>query len=186
MMPWAILQGNSDCLDANGQAIFNATVRQSRRSEHGVGWRGALDFDGNGGGANEYRENIIDGTPNVLLYRRPGPLNPAILRWSTRDGNVVGPTGQGMEGRLAQGPKCDTNGNGMDDFDEVFEPTGLVSPDYTVACPDSPWLIIIPIVEYDGGQTVAIKGLALAYVKTYGCLATSAPGAGGRGRGIRR
>ena len=181
MMPWSILQGDSDCLDAQGKPLFaaNCSVKVGAQSKYGGGWRGALDFDGNGGGANDYRDNIIDGTTDTYYCidgQVVSPCDTSVV--DIENGNVVGPTEQGLEGRLAQGPECDTNGNNKDDFDEVFEPTGQVSPAYTVACPDSPWLIIIPIVEYDGGQTVTIKGWALAYVKTYGCLATSAPGAG--------
>ena len=72
-------------------------------------------------------------------------------------------------------PKCDGNGNGVDDFDEVFEPTGLASPEYTVACPDSPWLIIIPIVSYESVPVhqVTIRGWSLAYLKGYGCYSNS-------------
>ena len=180
MMPWSILEGDTDCLDAQAKPIFAAScsVKVGAQSKYGGGWRGALDFDGNGGGANEYGDNIVDGTTDTH-YCIDGqvvePCETSVV--DIQNGNVVGPTEQGLEDRLAQGPECDTNSNGKDDFDEVFEPTGEVSPAYTVACPDSPWLIIIPIVEYDGGQTVTIKGWALAYIKTYGCLETSAPGA---------
>jgi hypothetical protein len=63
IMPWSILQGDSDCLDAAGKPLFAAScsVKVGAQSKYGGGWRGALDLDGNGGGANEYRDNIIDG-----------------------------------------------------------------------------------------------------------------------------
>ena len=172
LMPWSIVQGDSSCLDANGNAIFGQTcsVKLGAQSKFGGGWRGALDFDGNGGGANEYRDNIIDGeadTAYCIAGQAAPPCESSVVDIQT--GNVVGPSQQGIEARLAGGPACDSDGNGKDDFDEVFVSTGLASPAYTVACPDSPRLIMIPIVEYDGGQTVTIRGWSLAYFDTYYC-----------------
>jgi hypothetical protein len=37
-------------------------------------------------------------------------------------GNKVGGTGHGIDARLLNEPTCDTNGNGIDDFGEVFVP----------------------------------------------------------------
>jgi hypothetical protein len=177
MMPWSILQGDSDCLDAQGAPLFAAScsVKVGAQSSFGGGWRGALDLDGQGGGANEYRDNIVDGQADTY-YCIDGQLVPPCQTSivDIKTGNMVGPTEQGLEGHLAAGPKCDANSNGKDDFDEVFKPTGQVSPAYTVACSNSPWLVIIPIVEYTGGDTVNIKGWALSYVKAYGCVDSSA------------
>jgi hypothetical protein len=176
LMPWSIVYGDSDCLDSNNNAIFSqvCSVKMGAQGKYGGGWRGALDFDGNGGGASEYRDNIIDGEADTMYCiegQDDPPCESSII--DIKNGNVVGPTEQGIEGRLAQGPQCDANSNGKDDFTEVFAPTGMSSPAYSVSCPDSPWLLLIPIVEYDGGQTVTIRGWALSYFETYYCAGSS-------------
>jgi Flp pilus assembly protein TadG len=176
LMPWSVVQGDSPCLDASGNAIYGQTcaVKLGAQSKYGGGWRGALDFDGNGGGANEYRDNIIDGEADTV-YCIEGQADPPCeeTEIDIKNGNIVGPTQQGIEGHMAPGPSCDANGNGKDDFNEVFLATGQASPAYTVACPDSPWLMVIPIVEYDGGQTVTIRGWSLVYFETYYCAGAS-------------
>lgn len=187
MMPWALLQSDTNCLDATtGKAIFGATCQVKVGAQNGIGgWRGALDYDGNGGGANEYRENIIDGTVDTV-YCIEGDPSPACANAETvvdsLTGNKVGPTDQGIEDRWTTGAKCDSNGNGKDDFDEVFTPTGQVSPAYTVSCPDSPWLIILPIISYESTpiHTVTIRGWTLAYLESYACVGGNNCG-GGKG-----
>jgi len=177
-MPWALLLGDTNCLDGTtGKAIFGATCQVKVGAQDGVGgWRGALDYDGNGGGSNEYRDNIIDGTVD-WLYCIQGDPEPACAGSHTivdaLTGNKVGPTGQGIDTRWATGAQCDTKTvNGKDDFNEVFTPTGHVSPAYTVSCPDSPWLIIIPIITYESTpiHTVTIRGWTLAYLSSYACF----------------
>ena len=130
MMPWALLEGDTNCLDSSGNAIFSAAcvVKVGAQNPIANGWRGALDYDGNGGGANEYRDNIIDGTTDwsYCIAGQETPGCHSVI--DTLSGNKVGPTDQGIEGRLAQGAQCDGNGNDIDDFEEVFEPTGQVSP----------------------------------------------------------
>jgi hypothetical protein len=173
MMPWALLQGDSSCLDASGKAIFGATCTVKIGAQGSVsGWRGALDFDGTGGGASEYRDNIVDGESDwsyCISGQDPPPCHGTV---DALQGNKVGPTDAGIGERLAQGAQCDGDGTGVDDFDEVFIPTGMVSPEYTVACPESPWLIIVPIVSYDSVpvKTVTIRGWALGYLKSYVCV----------------
>ena len=176
MMPWGLLQGDTNCLDANGDAIFGGTCQVKVGAQDGIGgWRGALDYDGSGGGANEYKANIIDGTVNWLYCIQGDPV-PGCLSSVTiidaLDGNKVGPTDSGIEARWATGARCDKNINSKDDFNEVFTPTGQVSPAYTVSCPDSPWLIIIPVVSYEATpiQTVTIRGWSLAYLQSYACV----------------
>jgi hypothetical protein len=175
MMPWALLQGDSSCLDATGAAIFGMTCTVKVGAQDGLGgWRGALDFDGNGGGASEYRDNIVDGTSDwsyCISGQDPPPCHGTV---DALTGNKVGPTDLGIDERLLAEPTagCDANSNGIDDFDEIFAPTGLVSPEYSVACPNSPRLVIIPIVSYDSIpiQTVTIRGWTLGYLKSYGCV----------------
>ena len=176
MMPWALLQGDTNCLDAHGKAIFGATCQVKVGAQNGIGgWRGALDYDGNGGGANEYRDNIIDGTVSTTYCIAGDPAPACVGSMTVVDsltGNKVGPTGQGIDSRLAAGPSCDGDGNGNDDFDEVFTPTGQASPAYTVSCPDSPRLVILPIISYESTpiHTVTIRGWTLAYLESYACV----------------
>jgi len=176
MMPWGLLRGDTNCLDAiTGTAIFSATCQVKVGAQDGIGgWRGALDYDGKGGGGAEYKANIIDGKVDTL-YCIQGDTAPGCVTSvsiiDALDGNKVGVTGSGIDTRLATA-KCAGNGNGKDDFNEVFTATGQVSPAYTVSCPDSPWLIIIPIITYEHIpiQTVTIRGWSLAYLQSYGCV----------------
>jgi hypothetical protein len=178
MMPWALLEGNTNCLDADGDAIYGSTCSVKVGAAGGIlGWYGALDFDGNGGGSAEYKANIIDGTTNTR-YCIAGDPSPgcvsAVPVVDALDGNKVGPTDQGIDTRIAQGgTACDTDSSGKDDFDEVFQDNPGPGATYTVAC-NSPRLVIIPIVSYSGTppvQTVTIRGWSLAYLDTYWCVA---------------
>ena len=173
MMPWALLQGNSACLDSSGNAIFGATCSVKVGAGSSItGWYGALDYDGKGGGASEYRDNIIDGTTQTK-YCIAGDTSPgcvsAVSVVDSLDGNKVGPTGSAIDTRELTAP-CDKNSNGKDDFNEIFAANGGAGATYTVIC-DSPRLIIIPIVSYSSTpvQTVTIRGWSLAYLDTYWC-----------------
>jgi Putative Flp pilus-assembly TadE/G-like len=175
MMPWALLQGESVCLNAAGDAILNASCSVKVGAASGItGWYGALDFDGNGGGASEYRANIIDGTTD-WKYCIDGDPSPgcvsAVSVIDTLTGNKVGPTGSGIEARLSA-VGCDGNGNGRDDFGEVFQTNPGGHPTYVTACPDSPRLVIIPIVSYTNVpvKKVTIEGWSLAYLSGYSCV----------------
>jgi Putative Flp pilus-assembly TadE/G-like len=179
-LPWGLLRGDTNCLDAvTGAAIFGATCQVKVGADSGItGWRGALDYDGGGGGSNEYYDNIVDGDVERLYCIQGDPAPGCVSSYTAVDsltGNKVGKTGQGIEDRWATGAQCDNSGNGKDDFNEVFTPTGQVSPAYTVSCPDSPWLIIIPIITYENVpvQTVTIRGWTLAYLSSYGCVGGS-------------
>jgi hypothetical protein len=185
MMPWALLQGESPCLDPDGAAIFNATCSVKVGAGGGLtGWYGALDFDGNGGGASEYRANIIDGTTN-WKYCIEGDDSPgcvsAVSVIDTLTGNKVGPTGEGIDDRV-ETAICDTNLNNVDDFSEVFQANPGGNPAYVTICPQSPRLIIIPIVSYTDVpvKKVTIRGWALAYLSDYSCVdATNCSGGNG-------
>jgi len=184
MMPWAILQGESSCLDASGDAIWgqDCVVKVGAGSSI-AGWHGALDYDGNGGGSAEYESNIIDGMTDTT-YCAAGAFSdpcPGTTLVADLDGNKVGGTGQGIETRLASGPACDNNGNLTDDFDEVFQPDPSGISDFVVVCPDSPRAVIIPIVSISGTpvQDVTIVGWTLAYLKAYSCVDNSVAAAGG-------
>jgi hypothetical protein len=184
MMPWAVIEGDTDCLDSNGDAVYGTDcVVKVGAGDSINGWHGALDFDGNGGGSNEYEGNIVDGTVDTIYCAEGDFLDPCpgTTQVHDLDGNKVGGTNHGIDERLTQGPDCDNNGNGKDDFDEVFQtdPTGI--NDYVVTCPTSPNVIVIPIVSYDSTpiQQVTIQGWTLAYLNYYGCSSASAVPIGG-------
>lgn len=176
MMPWAMVLGESACLDSAGNPIFGITcaVKVGADSSQITGWYGALDYDGTGGGSAEYEQNIVDNTV-AWKYCIAGDQSagcvtsvPAI---NTLDGNKVGGTDQGIDTRLSEAP-CDTNGNDVDDFLEVFKPnTTGGGADYTVIC-ESPRLVIIPIVTYSSVpiHEVTIRGWSLGYLEGYQCV----------------
>jgi hypothetical protein len=177
-MPWGLLLGDSPCLDAQGHAILNVSCAVKVGHDSIIkGWRGALDFDGVGGGAAEYKDNIVDGETDTT-YCVDGLIAPEPPECQSStvdglDGNKVGGTAGGIKDRLSVGPECDKNSNGKDDFDEVFH-TNINLPNlplYTVNCPTSPWLIMIPIITANQipVKTVTIRGWALGYLKGYGC-----------------
>jgi len=175
MMPWALLQGESVCLNASGNAILNAGCSVKVGAGSGItGWYGALDFDGNGGGASEYKARIIDGTTawRYCIHDDPAPgCISAVSVIDTLTGNKVGPTGSGIDTRVSP-VSCDTNHNGKDDFGEVFQTNPGGHPTYVTACPDSPRLVIIPIVSYTNVpvKKVTIEGWSLAYLSGYSCV----------------
>lgn len=86
----------------------------------------------------------------------------------------MGPTGEGIDERV-ETAVCDTNLNGIDDFSEVFQPKPGGNPTYVTACPNSPRLIIIPIVSYTDVpvKKVTIEGWSLAYLSGYSCVDAS-------------
>lgn len=182
IMPWGLLQGDSACLNPSGTPILNADCVVKVGASDGVGgWTGALDLDGSGGGASEYRDNIIDGESETNYCAR-GEAGPGCTsEVDALDGNKVGPTGTAIDARLSNEPTpgCDKNGNGKDDFNEVFAPSTGGGPAYTMVCPDSPRVIFIPVVSYSSTpvKTVSIEGWALAYLDFYGCV----PDCGGSG-----
>jgi hypothetical protein len=177
LVPWAIVLGDSACLDATGIQIPGADCSVKVGAGLGTtGWYGALDLDGNGGGSSEYESNIIDGTAETV-YCAEGQTEPACETTvvDALPGNKVGGTGSGIDERLLAEatPGCDENGNDIDDFDEVFlANTSGSGPNYTVGCADSPRLIIVPIVTLNGDpvKSVNIEGWALAYLKGYRCV----------------
>jgi hypothetical protein len=179
-----VVEGQSACLDSSGNAIYGVDCVVKVGADEGInGWRGALDYDGGGGGSNEYEENIVDGTVDTIYCAEGDFVDPCpgTTQVHDLDGNKVGGTDHGIDDRLAQGPDCDHNGNGKDDFDEVFEtdPTGI--NDYIVTCPTSPNVIVIPIVSYSETPVheVTIQGWTLAYLNYYGCSSASAVPIGG-------
>jgi hypothetical protein len=186
LMPWALVFGDSLCLDANNDPIpgMNCSVKVGAGS--GVtGWYGALDLDGNGGGSAEYESNIIDGTAETgycAVGQTDASCETTII--DALSGNKVGGTGHGIDDRLKAEPTagCSKDGNATDDFAEVFSPNPSAVSQYIVVCPDSPRVIIVPIVTLNGDpiKNVTIQGWALAYLNGYKCAgATSCTGGKG-------
>ena len=186
LMPWAMVVGDSNCLDASGLQIPGADCSVKVGSSTGsvTGWYGALDLDANGGGSSEYESNIVDGTAETTYCSR-GQTEPECdtIEVNTLTGNKVGGTGHGIDTRLLAEatPGCDSNANDVDDFDEVFVPnTSGSGATFSVACADSPRLIIVPIVTLNGVpvHSVTIEGWALAYLKSYSCVGGNCNGKG--------
>lgn len=180
LMPWALLVGDTNCLDSDGDPIFGSTCSVKVGSDccHITGWFGALDYDGTGGGSAEYQDNIIDNTTS-WTYCIDGDTDPSCVTSvgvvDVLSGNKVGGTNLGIDERLSDAP-CDTNGNGRDDFDEVFQENDSGSGStYTVIC-ESPRLVIIPIVSYSDTPvaTVTLEGWTLGYLEGYVCVGTTA------------
>jgi hypothetical protein len=184
LMPWALLMGDSNCLDASDAPIPGAdcSVKLGTDASTITGWYGALDLDGGGGGSSEYEGNIVDGEATTK-YCSVGETDPE-CESSVVDalsGNKVGGTGHAIDDRLLNEPTCDANGNFKDDFEEVFVSGQNGVASFAVACPQSPRLIFIPIVSLNGVpvQTVTIEGWALAYLDGYTCRDIDCPGGKG-------
>jgi Flp pilus assembly protein TadG len=190
-MPWALLSTEpTPCLNPlTGDAVLtvpptSCSVKVGSDASLILGWYGALDFDNQGGGAAEYKGNIIDGTTDTVYCIdgtfAPEPPECESSTINALAGNGVGPTGSGIAERQAAGPACDPDG--IDEFDDVFLFTGGTPP-YSVACPTSPWLVVIPIVKENQipVQTVTIEGWLLAYLKGYKCVSSAGPCTAGKG-----
>jgi hypothetical protein len=81
------------------------------------------------------------------------------------DAQMVATVGTDQLSAMSEAP-CDTNGNDVDDFLEVFRPnTTGGGAEYTVIC-ESPRLVIIPIVTYTSVpiHEVTIRGWSLGYL----------------------
>jgi hypothetical protein len=126
-----------------------------------------------GGGANEYKENIIEGS------EAPCAIGDIV---ATQPGNDLGPTATGLATLLASEGACDAaftvpgDQVGIDDFGEVFDPA-TVTPgpnvvftprncgwDSDPATPDSPRFVSIVLIdEWDdptGYEEQPIRGFA--------------------------
>ncbi len=185
VMPWALLLGDSTCLDPLGNPLYATTCTVKVGAGNAIdGWYGALDMDGTGGGSAEYQSNIVDGQADTVYCISGEPSPPCESSTiDTLGGDKVAGTGKGIEDRLALEPTCDANGNGIDDFNEVFGKTGQLDPAYNVLCPASPRIIVLPIVTYSltPVKTVTIEGWALAYLESYSCVSGNGQACGGAG-----
>lgn len=185
-VPWGLTEDNSDCLNPGSPPTpkygSSCALKLGAR-DGGTGDYGALDADGQGGGANEYRQNIIDG--QVETVYEIGSTIDAL------PGNKTGPTDQGIDGRLQSEPSsnggqsCDTDRDGVDDFGETLMDRGAgASPRYMVriACKNSPRLIVVPIVDrIDHPRESTILGWALMYLEGYACVGDPSGRCNGKG-----
>ncbi|HXF50067.1 MAG TPA: Tad domain-containing protein [Dehalococcoidia bacterium] len=185
-LPWGLTEDNGDCLSPGNPPrprYGSSCVLKLGAGDGRTGDYGALDPDGQGGGSNEYRDNIIDGEVDTV-YRIGDEIDAL-------PGNKTGPTDQGIDARLRNEPSsnggatCDTNGNRKDDFSETLIDRGAgESPRYIVrpACKNSPRLIVIPIVDQiDHPQESEIQGWALMYLESYRCVDDPSNRCNGRG-----
>ena len=104
---------------------------------------GAIELDGsNGGGASQYKDRLINGYDGIITV---GDLLP------TENGNMSGPTEQGLQQRYSA---C-----------THYQSSGGCTPDhYDKNCPR---IMMIPVVVYTESHTVQIKGFAPFLLDSY-------------------
>lgn len=103
------------------------------------GWFGALDLDGESGGASGYRETVVNGCPSLV---RVGDVV------AVETGNMSGPTADGVLCRIAQ---CGD---------------GCTYESFRRSCPR---LVIVPVVRYLGvageKKKVEVRGFAAFFLE---------------------
>jgi Flp pilus assembly protein TadG len=110
------------------------------------GWFQAMRFDGPG--ANQYRENIVEGCEEDIYLNEYYPVEP---------GNMAGPTGQGVNERI---------GTDTCTFDEVTE---LVDGRYVGTDGDCPRIVYVPLVEErpeNPSEDVLIVEFAIFFIES--------------------
>jgi hypothetical protein len=135
LMPWGLLQTNP-CFSGGLPRLGAECTIKFGSGGGGSGDYGALRLYG-GSGANIYRNAVNNGSADI--YRIGDRITP-------ESGNMSGPTSQGLSDRLAREPTAGCgDGAGQDTFSEVFTVgTGGI---YHLNCPDSPRVMVIPIVD---------------------------------------
>lgn len=136
ILPFGVVTSHSDCFSAgNPQFGLSCTLKLGSSGGGDGGDFGALTLGSSG--ASAYKDNIVNGS--VSDYHDGQTL-------LTETGNMTGPTGQGLKERLLREPTSGCgNGAGQDTFSEVFTPGA--GGYYGLNCPDSPRLIILPLVN---------------------------------------
>jgi hypothetical protein len=155
IMPWGLITEGNPCYSGT-TPIFGASCTLKLGAGSGNnGNYGALRLGGNG--ASVYRSNIINGTTGTYV------IGQVI---SLEHGNMVGPTRQGIEGRLDREPTSGCgDGSGQDTFTEVF--TLGVGGTYTLNCPESPRWMVIPVIDDLTHSTATIISFALLYLEDF-------------------
>jgi len=120
----------------------------------GGGIQGAyqgLAIDGDG--SSIYRESLVNGSTNYLTAGTWVPL---------QTGNMAGPTNQGLNQRIGQNNQT---------FSDVVSYNSGNTPQYTLLDPDSPRLVILPIVREYSGQGSStdayVQGFSYFFVESW-------------------
>ena len=109
----------------------------------------AMDYNGGGGGAHEYRDNIITGYDGLVKVGESYPIEP---------GNMAGPTGQGVDTRI-DGDTCT--------FDDVTDP--IPNEEGTkVTDMSCPRIVFVPVTndwEENPTEPLLIISFKVFYIK---------------------
>lgn len=131
--------------DEMDACIAKGTMEMTLKYGGGGGTQGAygcIDPDGGGGGASDYRERLREGYHDILST---GDLV------DTENGNMSGPTSQGIEDRYEM---C-----------THFPGEGGCTPEhYDVNCPR---VMLVPVVEYVSAHQCKIVGFAPFLIASY-------------------
>ena len=108
----------------------------------------AMDYNGGGGGAHEYRESIIYGYDGLVKVGESYPIEP---------GNMAGPTGQGVDTRIG------------DDTCEFEDVTDLIPNDKGTKVTDMscPRIVFVPVTndwEENPTEPLLIKSFKVFYI----------------------
>ncbi len=153
VMPWALKKSVYDATSDGGVVILKYDARDPDQGNFGP-----LAIDGQG--ASTYRRNIIQGATVELGRKYP-----------TETGNMVGPTREGLQSRLA------STSQNCDQWEEVFEHTGS---SWRLKGQCNPWLgmegskrvVVVPLIDDEdlrGRTEVEVEGLALVFLEDFSC-----------------
>lgn len=161
IVPWGLVA--SDNKDFLGNSCFNGfdegvpTFKQNQKCvlKYGAGSNSGGDFGAlalDGTGADNYRDDIAKGSTQKFEKGQ---------KVEAQTGNMVGPTGQGIEDRLAIAPPSTCNTNDRDEILKTVDgKTSIVS-----GCQNHPRILIIPVVDkIDNPALSTILGFAFMFL----------------------
>ena len=136
MMPWAIMQGDTSCLDVTGKAIFGATcsVKLGAGRHHRLARRAGLRWQWRWSERVPRQHCRREGRNGILSRRLAEDPPPCHGTVDALTGNKVGPTGQGIDDRLAKGAQCD---------ERTARTTSVKSLSQRGRSPPTPWPALI-------------------------------------------
>ena len=138
LVPWIIKESS---LSYGDEVILKSNCQQTPGNFQ------AMDYNGGGGGANEYKDNIINGYDGEIFLNKKYPIEA---------GNMAGPTGDGVETRL--GSDICT----LEDVTDVLEDGTLL-----VTNPSCPRIVLVPITDdfpANPPETLQITGFAIFFI----------------------
>lgn len=138
LVPWIIKESD---LSYGDEVILKSNNQQTPGNFQ------AMDYNGGGGGANEYKDNIINGYDGEIFLYEWYPIEA---------GNMAGPTGQGVEARLG------SNTCTLGDVTDVLEDGTLL-----VTNPSCPRIVLIPFTdEYppNPSEPLQITGFGVFFI----------------------